>query len=93
MNKYETIMILKNDINQNEKEKIIEKIVKYISQHGTIIEKQDLGEKKLAYEVRRYQKGYYYIIKFQSEEQNLGELERIYRITDEILKYIIVREI
>ena len=70
MNKYETIIIMDNEITKE----------------------QDLGEKKLAYEVRKSQRGYYYLIKFNAKSTSIAELERIYRITDEIIKFIVVRE-
>ncbi len=92
MNTYETVMILKNDISKEKKEAIFEKITKYISENGEIIETKDLGERKLAYEVNRYKNGYYFIIKFKSESRNISELERLYRITDEIIKFIVVKE-
>ncbi|MEE0768515.1 MAG: 30S ribosomal protein S6 [Clostridia bacterium] len=92
MNTYETVMILKNDIIKEKKEAILEKITKYISENGEIIETKDLGERKLAYEVNSYKNGYYFIIKFKSESRNISELERLYRITDEIIKFIVVKE-
>ena len=92
MNTYETVMILKNDIIKEKKEAILEKITKCISENGEIIETKDLGERKLAYEVNSYKNGYYFIIKFKSESRNISELERLYRITDEIIKFIVVKE-
>ena len=92
MKTYETVMILKNDIIKEKKEAILEKITKYISENGEIIETKDLGERKLAYEVNSYKNGYYFIIKFKSESRNISELERLYRITDEIIKFIVVKE-
>lgn len=92
MNTYETVMILKNDIIKEKKEAILEEITKYISENGEIIETKDLGERKLAYEVNSYKNGYYFIIKFKSESRNISELERLYRITDEIIKFIVVKE-
>ena len=91
MNTYETVMILKNDIIKEKKEAILEKITKYISENGEIIETKDLGERKLAYEVNSYKNGYYFIIKFKSESRNISELERMDRITDEIIKFIVVK--
>lgn len=92
MNKYETIMILNNEISEEERKNIISKIESYISKNGKIVERQDLGIKKLAYEVRKHNKGYYYLIRFKANATYIAELERIYRITDEVLKFIVIRE-
>lgn len=91
MNKYETIMIIDNEITENQRNTVIERIRNYILKNGIITEEQDLGEKRLAYEVKKRQKGYYYSIKFKAKSTSIIELERIYRVTDEILKFIVIR--
>ena len=92
MNKYETIMILDCTISEESRENAINKIKKYIESKGKIENTEDLGKKKLAYEVRKNKEGYYYIIEFMAEPESIAELERIYRITDEVLKFIVVRK-
>lgn len=92
MNKYETAMILNNEITKEQRNNVIANIKNYILENGTITEEQDLGEKTLAYEVNKHKKGYYYLVKFKAKSTSISELERIYRITDEVLKFIVVRE-
>lgn len=92
MNKYETVMIINNEITKEQRNNVITKVKNYILESGTITEEQDLGEKTLAYEVNKHKKGYYYSIKFDAKETSISELERIYRITDEVLKFIVIRE-
>ena len=92
MNKYETVMIINNEITKEQRNNVIAKVKEYILENGTIIEERDLGEKTLAYEVNKHKKGYYYLNKFNANPTSISELERIYRITDEILKFIVVRE-
>ena len=92
MNKYETIMILDCTISEESRENAINKIKKYIESKGKIENTQNLGKKKLAYEVRKNKEGYYYIIEFMAEPESIAELERIYRITDEVLKFIVVKK-
>ena len=67
MNKYETIMIIDNEITENQRNTVIERIRNYILKNGIITEEQDLGEKRLAYEVKKRQKGYYYSIEFKAK--------------------------
>ena len=92
MNNYETIMILNDDITEEQKRNVISKIEEYITKNGKIIDSTSLGVKKLAYEVRKHSKGYYHIITFEADPQAIEELERIYRITEEVLKFIVVRK-
>lgn len=92
MNKYETIIIMDNEITEEQRSTVISRVRDYILANGEITKEQDLGEKKLAYEARKRQRGYYYLIKFNAKSTSIAELERIYRITDEIIKFIVVRE-
>lgn len=92
MNKYETIFLMKNDLTKEQKSKIIDTIKNYLNKNGKITKSEDLGQKKLAYEIRQYKKAYYYLIEFYSESKIITELERMYRINDDILKFIVVRK-
>ena len=92
MNSYETVILVTNTINDEQRKDVLEKIKKLISVNGTITSTEELGEKKLAYEVRKHAKAFYYVIKFQSKSSFIAELERVYRITDEISKFIVVKE-
>lgn len=92
MNKYETVILLKNDITEEKRNNVIDTIKKYLNENGKITKIDELGIRKLAYEVQKYKEAYYYVIEFNSKSENIAELERIYRITDEILKFIVVRK-
>ncbi len=92
MNKYETIFLMKKDLTEEQQTKIINTIKNYISTNGKIITEQDMGVRKLAYEIRKKKEAHYYLIDFESESTAIQELERIYRITEEIIKFIVVRK-
>ncbi len=92
MNKYETIFIIKNNLTEEQRNAVISKITDFIAKNGTITETTDMGSKKLAYEIRKHKEGYYYLIYFESEPETIYELERIYRITDEILKFLVIKK-
>ena len=51
-----------------------------------------MGKRKLAYEVKKNSEGYYVLINFEANPEFIAELERVYRITDGILKFIVVRK-
>lgn len=94
MKSYESIMILIPEIEEKRKNEIIEKIKNLIIEHtnGAVInlEVKEIGKKKLAYEIRRKNEGYYIAINFMSELEAVRELERYYRITDEIMKFLTI---
>ena len=71
---------------------LIKKLKGYLNKHATIIHVEDLGLKKLAYELRKCKTGYYYLIDFKGESSIIVELERRYRINDNILKFITIKK-
>lgn len=92
MNKYESIIILSAKIAETEIDNIIQKIKEIIELNGKITEIQKLGLKKLAYEVRGNKEGYYVLFNFESDENVVAELERYYRIAEEIIKFITIKK-
>ena len=93
MRKYETIFILDCGIEEAAQQALIEKVKGEIEGAGGTIETLDeWGKKKLAYAIKFKTEGYYVFIVFEAEVETPLELERIYRITEEILKGLIVRK-
>ena len=58
MNKYETVIIITDKIEEKETKNVIKKIKKFIKDNGEIIEAEDMGMRKLAYEIRKCQYGH-----------------------------------
>lgn len=88
INKYESVVILKKDYEENVKKEIIEK-VKNITLNCEV---EELGVKKLAYEVKGYKEGDYMIFNFEQKTEMISKLEKYYKENETILKFIIVRE-
>lgn len=95
MNEYENVIIIKPDLSKEETSKVILKIENNIRNFAEITKKDDLGIKKLAYEIRKNNEGHYLVYQFQVEEKMrefaIREIERFYRITDEVIKFLIVK--
>lgn len=92
MNKYETVIITNNNITQEQRNKTIKKITNLITENGNIIEIQNIGPRKLAYTINKMDTAYYHIIEFETKPELISELERQYRLSDDILKFITVRK-
>lgn len=91
-NKYEAVFIIK--INEEEKniKETIEKINNIVkSEGGEILKKEDLGNRKLAYEVKGENQGRYYIINFKIPEDYEGKIKVKINTIDEVIKFIIVK--
>ena len=92
MNKYESVIIINPNVDEAGLKALEEKFTGLINENGKVEEVVDMGKRKLAYEIKKQQEGIYEVINFESKPEAIAELERIYRITDDIMKYIIVKK-
>ncbi|MDR2654644.1 MAG: 30S ribosomal protein S6 [Oscillospiraceae bacterium] len=88
---YETIFLMSTASGEEPVKALIEKFTNLISQHGTVDSVDDWGKRRLAYPINDEVEGYYYLINFTSAPDFPAELDRMYKITDGILRTIIVR--
>ena len=83
---YETIFIVETDIGDDNIKAAVDRFTDLIAANGTIIEKEEWGRKRLAYPINFKQEGYYVLIKFSAAPAFPLELERVYNISDSILR-------
>jgi small subunit ribosomal protein S6 len=88
--RYETIFILSPEMNEEAVAAAVAKFKALIEQHGTLGEVDEWGKRRLAYEIDDHAEGYYTLINFESPPDFPAELDRIYRITDGVLRSLIV---
>ena len=91
MNKYESVVIIDPAVEEDEVKELSQKFTDIINNDGKVEKVEDLGKKKLAYEVKKNKEGYYVVINFEANPNLISELERNYRIMDEVIKFITVR--
>ena len=91
MNKYESVIIINPTVEAEKLKTLVQKFTDLINNAGKVEKVDEVGKKKLAYEVKKNKEGYYVIINFEAQPELIVELERNYRITDEVLKFIVVR--
>ena len=91
MNKYESVIIINPTVEAEKIKTLVQKFTDFINNAGKVEKVDEVGKKKLAYEVKKNKEGYYVIINFEAQPELIVELERNYRITDEVLKFIVVR--
>lgn len=92
MNQYESIIIVNPNLDEAGLKALEEKFTGLINENGKLESVENMGKKKLAYEIKKNKEGYYIIFKFESKPEAIAELERIYKITDEVIKFIVVKE-
>ncbi len=91
MNKYESVIIINPSVDEEGVKSLVAKFTDLINTDGKVEKVDDLGKRKLAYEVKKQKEGYYQIFNFEANPELIKELERNYRITDEVIKFMTIK--
>ena len=87
--KYECMYILNPNLTEEETAAIVEKFKALVEANGTLDEMEEMGKRKLAYEINYLTEGYYVLLKFTSAPEVPAELDRILGITDGVIRSLI----
>ena len=91
MNKYESVIIINPSVDEEGIKSLVQKFTDLINTDGKLEKADELGRKKLAYEIQKNTEGFYVVFYFEANPSLIFELERIYRITDEIIKFMTIK--
>lgn len=93
MNKYEVMYIVK-PLEDEVFETVVKKFEDLVNNNGGTVEKIDRwGKKRFAYEIQKMQEGLYVVMNFAAEAACVAELDRVMKITDELLRHMIIKEV
>lgn len=93
MNKYELLYIIDNDVEDNEKSALVDRFSELITSLGGTIDAIDKwGTRKYAYPINDKNEGYYVLVNFTAEPTVPQEIDRQMKITDDIVRQMIVRK-
>lgn len=93
MKKYFEIMYIVKPIEEDAFKAVVAKFDKLITANGGNVEKTDCwGKRRLAYEIQNMNEGLYVLVTFQADAAAVKELDRVMRITDEVLRHMIIRK-
>ena len=92
INKYETIFVIDTAVGEEAIASLVAKFKDLIAANGTVENVDEWGKRRLAYEINHKREGYYALIEFSSQAEFIAELERIYGITDGIIRNIVIRK-
>ena len=92
MNRYESIFIINPDVGEENIKTIVEKFKSLFESSAQLENIDEWGKRKLAYAIADKTEGYYVLANFSAEPEFPHELERIYKITDGIIKYMIIKK-
>lgn len=86
--------MLNGKLEDDARAEALEKVQNYITRFGgSIVNVDDWGKKRFAYDINKQKEGFYYFIKFQSEDNNCpNELEANVRIMESVVRYLVVKQ-
>lgn len=91
MNKYESVIIVNPNVDEEGIKVLEKKFTDIINNDGKLEKIDNLGKRKLAYEVKKNNEGIYLVLTFEANANLIEELQRNYRITDEVIKFIVIK--
>jgi small subunit ribosomal protein S6 len=88
---YETLLILKPDLAEDDVTAVAKAITDHVAGNGGVpIEEDRWGKRRLAYPIKKQKYGYYLLIRYSAAAGDIEELERSFRFSDNVLKFLTV---
>ncbi|WIV12524.1 30S ribosomal protein S6 [Proteiniborus sp. MB09-C3] len=92
MKKYEVVLIFAPGMEEETRNNLVERFKGIVETNGTVDNVDVWGSRKLAYEINDYQEGYYVLLNITSGADVVDEIDRIAKITDDVIRHMIIRE-
>lgn len=90
---YETVFIARQDLSETQVKELTESAVKIVTDQGGKIHKtENWGLRTLAYRINKNRKGHYVLLESEAEGAAIQELERNFRLNEDVLRYLTIRE-
>ncbi len=92
MNKYELMFIVKPDMEEAQIKKVAEDLKVVLTDNkAKLLEEKAIGQRELAYEIKKFKTGYYFLFVIEAEKKAIEEFNRVVRINENILRHLVVK--
>ncbi len=93
MRKYEIMFIVRPTIGEDELKTVVKSFSDILTSNGaTITESKDMGQRELAYEIKKFKSGYYYLINLEAKDDKaIKEFDRLASISNDIVRHLITK--
>ena len=92
MNKYESVLIARQDLGASQVNTLVDELKNVISaQGGEVVRVDNWGLKNLAYRIKKNRKGHYVLMNISAPASAVAEYERVMRVNEDIIRYMTVR--
>jgi small subunit ribosomal protein S6 len=90
--RYENVFVINPDCTKEEEEELLKRIQANLEKFGsTIVRQDDWGIRKLAYHIRKKDKGHYFFLLIDVDEANIVNIDKFYKNLDLLLRHMLVR--
>ncbi|MFU8786224.1 MAG: 30S ribosomal protein S6 [Candidatus Izemoplasmataceae bacterium] len=94
MTKYEIMYIIRPTVTEENRKALIEELSNIFTSRDALVDKvNEWGMRDLAYEIQKHRKGYYVILDVTATEEARAEFDRVVRIKEDILRYLIIKDV
>ncbi|WP_281883306.1 30S ribosomal protein S6 [Paenibacillus sp. YYML68] len=93
MRKYEVMYIIRPELDQEAVQATVEKFQNIINNGGEVTKQDLMGKRRLAYEINKIRDGHFVLVHFNANNDVVNELDRVMKISDEIIRFLIVRDV
>ena len=92
MRKYEVMFIVRPTIEEAAIKKVSEDIKSLFEKNGAnIIDMKDMGQKELAYEIKKFKKGYYFLLTVEANTEAINEFNHVSNVNEDIIRSLVVK--
>ena len=93
MDKYEIMFIVKTTLEESVVKSTVESLTSIITDmKGKVENSKDMGQRELAYEIKKYRNGYYFLFVVEGSHEAVKEFDRLAGINENILRHLIIRK-
>jgi len=90
---YEAMFILRPDLEEEAIKELVARFQEIVtSRGGEVTQVNEMGRRRLAYPIKHFREGYYVVLNFNSKPDASEELNRVARITDSVIRHMIIRD-
>ena len=92
MRKYEITFIVRPDLEEAEIKKTADELKKLLKKDkAKLVEEKEEGQKELAYEIKKFTTGYYFLFVVEASNETVAEFDRVAKINENLLRHLIVK--
>lgn len=90
--KYEILFIVRPDLEENTLKETYKKFESILVENGAnVLSSKELGQKELAYEIKKHKTGYYFLINVEAQADAINEFNRKATLSEEIIRHIVIK--